>query len=159
MATCLALFYADLTARLAVHLLSSVAFELPLWSDPSVLRRLFWFPIALVVAVLLVTLAVANRDPVRMVLDPFRPEAPVISLTLPFYAYILGALTLGVVLGGLSTWLTQGRWRRTARIKAQDAMRWQAEADRLARERDLSVNPTTTAPRSQPVRALLSGTR
>jgi uncharacterized integral membrane protein len=104
-----------------------------------VLRRILWFPIALVAAVLLVTLAVANRDPVRMVLDPFRPDAPVISMTLPFYAYLLGALTLGVVLGGLATWMSQGRWRKTARVKSQDAMRWQAEADRLARERDTHV--------------------
>ncbi len=103
------------------------------------LRRLVWFPIALVAAVLLVTLAVANRDPVRLVLDPFRPDAPVISMSLPLYAYLLGALTLGVILGGLATWFGQGRWRRTARVKAQDAMRWQAEADRLARERDSSV--------------------
>ena len=103
------------------------------------LRRILWFPIALVAAVLLVTLAVANREPVRMVLDPFRPDAPVISMTLPFYAYLLGALTLGVILGGVSTWLTQGRWRKTARVKSQDAMRWQAEADRLARERDGQV--------------------
>jgi uncharacterized integral membrane protein len=104
-----------------------------------VLRRILWFPIALVAAVLLVTLAVANRDPVRMVLDPFRPDAPVISMTLPFYAYLLGALIIGVILGGVSTWLTQGRWRRTARVKTQDAMRWQAEADRLSRERDSHV--------------------
>jgi uncharacterized integral membrane protein len=104
-----------------------------------VLRRLVWFPIALVAAALLITLAVANRDPVRMVLDPFRPDAPVISLTLPFYAYLLGALTLGVVLGGVATWLGQGRWRKTARLKTQDAMRWQAEADRLSRERDAQV--------------------
>jgi uncharacterized integral membrane protein len=80
-----------------------------------VLRRILWFPIALVAAVLLVTLAVANRDPVRMVLDPFRPDAPVISMTLPFYAYLLGALTLGVILGGAATWFGQGRWRKTAR--------------------------------------------
>ena len=103
------------------------------------LRRILWFPIALVAAVLLVTLAVANREPVRLVLDPFKPDAPVISISLPFYAYLLGALTIGVILGGLSTWLTQGRWRRTARAKSQDAMRWQAEADRLARERDRHV--------------------
>ena len=110
----------------------------------TVLRRLVWFPIALVAAVLLVTLSVANRDPVRLVLDPFRPEAPVISLTLPLYAYLLGALTIGVVLGGLSTWMTQGRWRKTARVKAQDAMRWQAEADRLARERDNQIGASRT---------------
>lgn len=103
------------------------------------LRRLVWFPIALVAAALLVTLSVANRDPVRLILDPFRPDAPVISMTLPLYAYLLGALTVGVILGGISTWLGQGRWRRTARQKAQDAMRWQAEADRLTRERDGQV--------------------
>jgi uncharacterized integral membrane protein len=110
-----------------------------IWRFHTVLRRLVWFPIALVAAALLITLAVANRDPVRMVLDPFRPDAPVISLTLPFYAYLLGALTLGVVLGGVATWLGQGRWRKTARLKTQDAMRWQAEADRLSRERDAQV--------------------
>ena len=103
------------------------------------LRRLVWFPIALVAAALLITLAVANRDPVRMVFDPFRPDAPVISVTLPFYAYLLGALTIGVVLGGVAAWLGQGRWRKTARLKTQDAMRWQAEADRLSRERDAQV--------------------
>ncbi len=103
------------------------------------LRRLLWFPFALVAAALLVTLAVANRDRVRMVLDPFRPEAPAIFVELPFYAYLLGALTIGVVLGGVATWLGQGTWRKTARAKTQDAMRWQAEADRLARERDAQI--------------------
>ena len=100
------------------------------------LRRLIWFPISLVAFVLLVTLCVANREAVRLVLDPFRPDAPVISMTAPLYAYLVAALTLGVVLGGAATWFGQSSWRRTARVKAQDAMRWQAEADRLARERD-----------------------
>lgn len=100
------------------------------------LRRLVWFVLAVPAALLLVTLAVANREPVRLVLDPFRPDAPILSLSLPFYAYILAALIVGVVLGGAAAWLGQSRWRRTARLKSQDAMRWQAEADRLARERD-----------------------
>ena len=103
------------------------------------LRRILWFPIALVSAALLVTLAVANREPVRLVLDPFKPDAPVIFMTLPLYAYLLGALIAGVVMGGAAVWLGQGRWRKTARVKTQDAMRWQAEADRLARERDANV--------------------
>ncbi len=103
------------------------------------LRRILWFPIALVSAALLVTLAVANREPVRLVLDPFKPDAPVIFMTLPLYAYLLGALIAGVVMGGAAVWLSQGRWRKTARVRTQDAMRWQAEADRLARERDASV--------------------
>ena len=46
----------------------------------------------------------------------------------------------GVVLGGVATWMTQCKWRRTARSRALDALRWQAEADRLARERDRNVS-------------------
>lgn len=103
------------------------------------LRRLLSLLVAVPIAVVLVAIAVANREPVRLVLDPFRPEAPALSVALPFYAYLLGALILGVALGGVATWMTQGRWRRTARAKSQDAMRWQAEADRLARERDHHV--------------------
>jgi hypothetical protein len=104
-----------------------------------VLRRIALLLIAFPVAVLLVTLAVANRHAVRLVLDPFRPEAPVLSLVLPFYVYIFGALVLGVLAGGVAVWLGQGRWRRSARVRAHEASRWHAEADRLARERDAEV--------------------
>ena len=104
------------------------------------LRRLIWALFALPLALVVVSLAVANRQSVRLVLDPFRPEAPALSLPpLPLYALLLGALIAGVVLGGFATWFTQSRWRRTARAKSQDAMRWQAEADRLTRERDQRV--------------------
>ncbi len=103
------------------------------------LKRILSLLIAFPAAVLLVTLAVANRHTVRLVLDPFRPDEPVVSLMLPFYAYLIGALILGVVLGGLVSWLTQGRWRRAARHRLSEARRWQAEAERLTRERDAGV--------------------
>lgn len=100
-----------------------------------VVRLLLAFPAAL----LLITLAVSNRHSVRMVLDPFRPERPALAIDMPFYAYIFAALVAGVLLGGASTWLGQSHWRKTARQRAQDAMRWRAEADRLVRERDASL--------------------
>jgi uncharacterized integral membrane protein len=100
------------------------------------LRRIVWFFVAFPVAILLITLAVANRHGVRLVLDPFRPADPVISLVLPFYAYLFGALLIGVVIGGAATWMTQAGRRRNARQRAAEAHRWQAEADRLTRERD-----------------------
>lgn len=100
------------------------------------LRRALWLFVAFPVAAILVTLAVANRHPVRLVLDPFRPETPVLSLELPFYAYLFIVLVAGVILGGVATWATQSKWRRTARSRALEAMRWQAEADRLAREQE-----------------------
>ena len=110
---------------------------------------LFAFP----VAIFLITLAVANRHNVQLVLDPFRPENPVISVTLPFYAYLFGALLLGVIAGGVAVWSGQSHWRRTARARTQEAKRWQSEADRLARERDASL----AADGSQPKQLAVAG--
>jgi hypothetical protein len=104
-----------------------------------VLRRIGWLLIAFPAGLLLVTLAVVNRHDVRLVLDPFRPETPVLSLVLPFYAYLFGTLLIGVVLGGTAMWLSQSRWRRSARLQGRAAARWHAEADRLTRERDAAA--------------------
>jgi hypothetical protein len=101
----------------------------------AVLRRFGWFVLTLPTAIVLITLAVSNRHAVRLILDPFRPDDPVLSLLLPLYAYMFGALIIGVIIGGSAAWMTQGRWRRVARRRAQEAARWQAEADRLSRER------------------------
>jgi len=103
------------------------------------LRRFVWILVAFPVAVLLLSLAVANRHGVRLVLDPFRSDEPVLFLVLPFYAYLFGVLLIGIVIGGLATWVAQARWRRTARRRAAEARRWQAEADRLSRERQAQV--------------------
>lgn len=107
------------------------------------LRRIAWILVAFPAAVVLVTLAIANRHNVQLVLDPFRPENPALSLMLPFYAYLFGALVAGVVLGGFATWLTQRHWRRSARVKTHEARRWHAEADRLTRERDGDVTSSS----------------
>ncbi len=114
------------------------------------LRRIVWLLIAFPAGLLLVTLAVVNRHEVRLVLDPFRPENPVISLALPLYAYLFIALLVGVLLGGAATWLSQARWRRSARQHSRSATRWHAEADRLTRERDANAaaaKPASARPR------------
>lgn len=103
------------------------------------LRRAWKYLLAVPAAIILLTLAVINRHDVRLVLDPFRPDEPVISLVLPFYAYLIGMLLVGIVIGGLATWVTQARWRRSARRRGAEAQRWQAEADRLARERQAAA--------------------
>lgn len=106
------------------------------------LRRVLSLLIAFPLGAVLVAIAVANRQPVSLILDPFRPENPALAVELPFYLYLLGALLVGVVLGGTATWLGQSRWRQTARVQGQRAARWQAEADRLSRERDDKVATT-----------------
>ncbi len=91
------------------------------------------------VAVLVVLLAVANRDPVRLSLDPFSPE-PVFSLVLPLYAVAFAAVALGIVVGGIGAWLGQGGTRARARHHRR-------EADRLERE---SAQLRTMVPQPAP---------
>lgn len=103
------------------------------------LKQIVTILVAFPIAILLVALAVINRHEVRMVLDPFKPQAPSLVIDLPFYFYLFGTLFLGVIIGGAAVWIGQGRWRKTARVRAQEIRRWQAEANRLAQERDAEV--------------------
>ena len=101
-------------------------------------RFLQWF-FAIPIGILLVALAIANRHEVTLILDPFRPEQPILAIPLPFFVYLLGMLVLGVLLGGFAVWVSQSHWRRAAKVRLGEAKRWRAEADRLTRERDAKV--------------------
>lgn len=103
------------------------------------LRRIFSLLVSIPLAMLIVAIAVTNRQDVQLILDPLNPDNPAYSVELPFYGYLIIALVCGIILGGLATWLGQSRWRKTARTQGQRAARWQAEADRLARERHAAL--------------------
>ena len=60
------------------------------------------------IAALVILLAVANRAPVRLSFDPFNVDAPAFSVDLPLYALLFGAVSLGIVVGGIFTLLGQG---------------------------------------------------
>ena len=82
------------------------------------------------IAIVLIVLSVANRHPVTVALNPFRPEDNVIALTLPLFILLLVVLMIGVVLGSFVTWFSQGRHRKRARDEAHEARKWREEADR-----------------------------
>jgi len=82
------------------------------------------------IAIVLIVLSVANRHPVTVALNPFRPEDNVIALTLPLFILLLLVLMIGVVLGSLVTWFSQGRHRKRARDEAHEARKWRDEAGR-----------------------------
>jgi uncharacterized integral membrane protein len=83
------------------------------------------------VAIVVMALAVVNNQPVRLVFDPFTPEAPLLSLTAPLYAVFFVALLAGVLIGGFGAWSSQGRVRRAARASRREAEEWKGEAGRL----------------------------
>lgn len=87
--------------------------------------------IVLPLAVVLIALAVANRAPVDLVLDPFGGR---FAVQVPLFLLILGALAIGLIIGGFATWLSQGKWRKTARSRRREAYDLRRQTERLERE-------------------------
>lgn len=105
------------------------------------LKALILLPVAIVV----VLLAVANRAPVTLSLDPFSPEAPEIATSLPLFAVIFAAVMLGVVIGGTATWLSQSKHRRGRRQFRREARHLQNETERLRTQMQVSRAPALPA--------------
>ena len=96
------------------------------------MRRFLKALILLPVAILVVLLAVANRGPVELNLDPLSGgSAPELAVTLPLYAVLFGAVALGVLIGGMGAWFAQGRHRRAERRYKREAGRLRGETERL----------------------------
>jgi len=91
------------------------------------IRKVINFAILLPLAVILVIFAVANRHWVTVSLDPFNANDPSLGIDLPLFLVILLSMIAGVVAGGVTTWLRQGRWRRAARRHEADAAAARAE--------------------------------
>lgn len=85
-------------------------------------------------AVVLIALAVANRKPADLTLDPFGALDPTVGIEAPLFLLLLGAFAFGLIVGGIATWFTQGKWRRMAREETRQARDWRRQVDRLEKE-------------------------
>jgi uncharacterized integral membrane protein len=97
------------------------------------MRRFIAALVLVPLAVLLVALAVVNRKPVTLGLNPFDANAG-FAVEAPLFLLLLGAFACGLLIGGLATWLGQSKWRKTARVEAREASTWRRQADRLEKE-------------------------
>ncbi|HEY4192297.1 MAG TPA: DUF1049 domain-containing protein [Mesorhizobium sp.] len=84
-------------------------------------NRLLLIVVFAPLAIILIALAVANRELVSFTLDPFNPGNPALTLTLPLFIYLFLALVVGMVVGSLATWFRQGRYRKLARQRGLEA--------------------------------------
>ncbi|HZH09565.1 MAG TPA: lipopolysaccharide assembly protein LapA domain-containing protein [Microvirga sp.] len=103
------------------------------------LKALILLPIAIVV----VLLAVANRAPVTLSLDPFSKDAPEFSAQVPLFGVIFAAVAVGVVIGGTASWLAQGKNRRARRRYRREADRLRHETERLRSQNTAAGLPAT----------------
>lgn len=97
-------------------------------------RKLILVLVILPLAVVLIALAVVNRKPALLILDPLGGTEPGLSLEAPLFLFLLGAFAFGLVVGGIATWIGQGKWRRLAREETRQARDWRRQADRLEKE-------------------------
>jgi len=102
--------------------------------------------ILLPVAILIVLLAVANRAPVTLSLDPFSQEAPEFAFQLPLFAVIFAAVMLGVLIGGTATWLAQGKNRKSRRQLRRETRQLRYETERLKAQTPSNSNLPATVP-------------
>lgn len=92
------------------------------------MRRFISLLLILPISVVLVLLAVANRHPVTLVLDPF---AGAVSIEVPLFVLLFAAVIIGIVLGGATVWFKQGRYRKAARSAGREARRASAQVESL----------------------------
>lgn len=90
-------------------------------------KALVLVPVALVI----VLFSVANRGPVRVSLDPFSRDLPMLSYELPLFAVVLAAIAVGVLVGGLASWIAQGKHRKAARRNRREAEALRSETQAL----------------------------
>ncbi len=110
------------------------------------MRRFLVLFVLLPLAIIAVALSVANREAVVLSLDPFGGPSPRWSVELPLFIVLFATLGIGVLLGGIATWLRQGRWRQAARSERANAARLRQDVERL-RER-VSTVPALVPPHS-----------
>ena len=94
------------------------------------LTRFFTVVIVVPIAVILIALAVANRDLVPFTMDPFNPGNPALTIQMPFFIYLFLMLLIGVVIGSFATWLTQHRYRKLARERELEVKNLRVVAER-----------------------------
>ena len=104
--------------------------------------------ILLPIAILVVLLAVANRAPVTLSLDPFSQDAPEFATQVPLYAVIFLAVVVGVVIGGAATWLAQSKHRRARRHYRRESQHLKGETERMRAEAANSSLPALPPARS-----------
>ncbi len=102
----------------------------------KLLSRLVFIPVAAIVIVF----AVANRQPVTLELWPLP-----FAVDLPVYLAVLGALVIGVLIGGLVQWLSDTRWRRKARVGERKASALARELSSAQEQSAQAGGPATRA--------------
>ena len=102
------------------------------------LRKILNVLVVLPLAIVFIVFAVANRHAVTLSFDPFDSNDAALGVALPLFVLIIAFVMLGVIVGGVATWVGQRRWRRAARLHEADVRNARAQlADLRGRSQNL----------------------
>ncbi|HEY8124734.1 MAG TPA: LapA family protein [Methylocystis sp.] len=97
----------------------------------SILRVIVFVPLALII----LFFSMANRGSVRIGLDPFAPsDGSGPSFEAPIFLVVLASMAIGVLAGGVSSWLGHLSVRRAAKVARAEARKTRVEIDKLRQQ-------------------------
>lgn len=102
----------------------------------SILRIIVFVPLGLII----LFFEMANRGSVRIGFDPFAsPDGSASSVEVPIFLVVMVSMAIGVLAGGLSTWLAHFSVRRAARLARSEAKKTRIEIEKLRQQALTSV--------------------
>ncbi len=119
------------------------------------MKRFFKAIILVVVGCAIAAFAVANRHPVKFVLDPFIDRDIAYSVQAPFFAYLFISALAGMLLGAFAVWIGQGYWRKAAKKGRKEVVLWKQEAENLKRGLQAVSAGTPASPAPRPLRSYI----
>ncbi|MGJ0425217.1 LapA family protein [Methylocystis sp.] len=97
----------------------------------SILRVIVFVPLALII----LFFSMANRGSVRIGLDPFAPsDGSGPSFEAPIFLVVLASIAIGVLAGGISSWLGHLSVRRAAKVARAEARKTRVEIEKLRQQ-------------------------
>ena len=103
------------------------------------MRKFTALAILIPLSIVIVMFAVANREVIAVSFDPFDSAHPAFAVRTPLFLLIFALVALGVVIGGIASWLRQHRWRSRARRAETEARDLRARLDAAEPRRNLPV--------------------
>lgn len=97
----------------------------------AILRIIIFVPLALII----LFFSMANRAPVKIGLDPFAAsDAAAPTIEAPMFMVVLAAMAIGVLAGGVSSWLGHLPVRRAAKVARAEAKKTRLEIEKLRQQ-------------------------
>jgi uncharacterized integral membrane protein len=109
------------------------------------MSKVLWVVLGIPLGIVLVALGVANREPLTVSLDPFRPGNPALSIHPPLFIAFFVVLGAGVLIGGIAVWFSHHKLRRALNRSRLETNRLRQELDHMIADRTAAVGTTLPA--------------